>query len=416
MNPSDTESHNYRPGFYLRLLGTAILFLAMADFLVQGLNGLTPGYRYWIMPGFSLLLAACGLLCGYLWRDDKGARLFFALAAGLVPVQFSQLGALFYAPPSVEPGSATLIAPALLAGDLALSLGIALPVAYVAFSILAKPRRASLLAELFLGCALFLIPSRNPDVAAALFVGLFGVLRWGWTRHLRDALMQSGEGMAALFLVHLPLAILIGRSALLPWSWLTTAGLLGILAVLLFVDAARAGLLGSWAEPLGALAALLALNCLLMVVPGWPEDGGRMVPHALAGAVLLFVLGRRALRLGPALRGFGTLLALAGCFLCLALRQDHAAAMLFLAVGTALVYAGIAYRQRWILFAGIVGYLAGAIFYARFTVHLYQASPWLTMTGLGIGILLFASFLEKKRKPLLALGQRWWRTVNAWER
>ncbi|SMF94195.1 hypothetical protein SAMN02949497_1504 [Methylomagnum ishizawai] len=404
------ESPNYRPGFYLRLLGTAILLLAMADFLVQGLNGLTPNYRYWIMPGFSLLLALCGLVCGYLWHDHKGARLFFALAAALVPVQFTQLGALIYAPPVELAGSALLL------GDLALSLGVALPVAYLAFSILAKPRRASLLTELFLGCALFLLPSREPEVVAVLCLGLFGLLRLGWVRQRQDALMQAGEGVAALALAHLPLIIMIGRSAFLPWSWITTAALLTILAVVLFVDAARAGLLGGWAEPMGALAAFLALNCLLLALPVGVGGFGGWTAHALGGAALLFALGQKSLRQGPALRGLGTLLALLGCFLCLAVRRDHAAAMLFLAVGTALVYAGIAYRQRWVLFAGIVGYLAGAIFYARFTVNLYQASPWLTMIGLGIGILLFASFLEKQRKPLMEWGQRWWRTVNAWGR
>jgi hypothetical protein len=427
MNEKATESQNYRPGFYLRILGTAILMMAIADFLIQGLHGLTPDYRYWIMPGFAVLLAGCGLVCGYAWRDDKGARLFFALAAALVPVQFSQIGAMLHAHwHGGEPGFAgwfgvdSLIRPALLAANLALSLAVALPIAYMAFSILAKPRRASLLSELFLGCVLFLVPVRDANVAAALFVALFVVLRGAQARHREDALMHSLEGVAARALVFLPLAILIGRSVFLPWSWLTPAGLLFILAVLLFIDAVRLGRGGAvtqLAEAFGALAAILSAQCLIIeLTPAWLAGSGQTMLHFLATAGLLFLLGEKASLYGPAFRSLGALVSLTGCFVYFAVRRDHASAMLFLGVGTVLVHSGIAYRQRWILFSGIVGFLAGMIFYAKFTAGLYQASPWLTMTGLGIAVLMFASFLEKKRKPLLALGRRWWQTVNAWER
>lgn len=417
------ESQDYRPGFYLRLLGTAILLLAIADFLIQGLHGLTPDYRYWIMPGFSTLLAVCGLVCGYAWRDNKGARLFFGLAAALVPVQFSQLGAMLHLQVhGAEPGVAgwfgvdQLMRPALLLGDLALSLAIGLPVAYMAFSILAKSKRAGLLAELFLGCAVFLVPVRDADVAALLCVGLFAALRLAQARYREDALLNSAEGVAARCLVWLPLAILVGRSAFLPWSWLTPAGLLFILATLLTQDLARA----SWArlaEPCGILAAVLGAQCLLFgLASAALADAGRIILHFLATASLLFLMGGRSARYGASLRGLSALTALLGCFAYFAVCRDHSAALLFLGVGVALVYAGIAYRQRWVLFAGTVGFLAGMIFYGKLTLGLYQASPWLSLTGLGVAVLLFASFLEKKRKPLAALGRRCWETVNTWER
>jgi hypothetical protein len=423
---ADSDPQAFRAGFYLRLIGTIILVLATADFLLQGLSRFAPAYRYWVMPGLMALFAGCGLVCGYFWRETRGARLFFGLATALVPVQFSQMGAMLRA---VLYGAATGysgwwhyegVGWVLVAADLAVSLLIAFPVAYAGFSILARPHARYLLLGLLPGCAVFLIPVRDPGLAAGILMLLFLSLRWHDRSFRGDALMGSLEGLAARALVFLPVAILAGRSLFYPWTDLTAAALFGLAGLVLFSDAPNLRRSRTWiggCEAGGVLFGVLAATSLAESLPGFAAGSAEAVlVKYLATVALLFAAADRASLGASWYRSLGTTIALLGCFVYLAVSGDHSAALLCLGMGTALVYAGITYRQRWTLFGGFVAFLTGLAFYVRYAGSLYEASPWASLTALGVAILLFASFLEKKRQPLVALGGRWWRTVRAWGR
>ncbi|MCI0422787.1 MAG: hypothetical protein L0312_26800, partial [Acidobacteria bacterium] len=169
-NPDQMTRESSAIARYLRWTGTLILGVAILDFMVQGLDDWAPAYRYWIMPGFSVLLALCGLLCGYLWKETLGARLFFSLATVFMPVQLSQIGAMFHTyfqgVPSHYSGWWTYeeISPGLIGVNLIFTILVTVPIVYTGFSILARRQVKKLMSAFILGCACLLIPVRESSL------------------------------------------------------------------------------------------------------------------------------------------------------------------------------------------------------------------------------------------------------------
>jgi len=81
---------------YLRILGTLALLGSGILYMFQGLDNIDMNMRNWVYLALISCLGAGGIFSFKLTQDRKGARLFFGLAAILVPVQFSQLGGIIY--------------------------------------------------------------------------------------------------------------------------------------------------------------------------------------------------------------------------------------------------------------------------------------------------------------------------------
>ena len=80
----------------LRILGAAVLVASMSVFLLQGWSEGNDISRYLLLLTQTGLLAAAGFAMSHGLRETKGARIFFGLALGSIPANFTILGALLY--------------------------------------------------------------------------------------------------------------------------------------------------------------------------------------------------------------------------------------------------------------------------------------------------------------------------------
>jgi hypothetical protein len=134
-------------GRLLRIIGSAVLIAAAMAFLVQRWGSMNDILRYVSFLGFTAVLTGAGFLCGVRIKEDKGARTFLSLAAGMVTVNFAQLGALIFSTTGhremgMIPGVFLWRAPSLTAALLTMAGAIAvlIPVTYVSMRVMMRGR------------------------------------------------------------------------------------------------------------------------------------------------------------------------------------------------------------------------------------------------------------------------------------
>jgi|GEM_PF-6039797 len=80
----------------MRWLGALAVAASAVVYMLQGLANIDLEMRNWVYLGLMAIMAGCGVASSKLMQDAKSTRLFFGLAALLIPVQFSQLGGLLH--------------------------------------------------------------------------------------------------------------------------------------------------------------------------------------------------------------------------------------------------------------------------------------------------------------------------------
>ncbi|XSG84504.1 MAG: hypothetical protein ACPW60_12305 [Methylohalobius sp. ZOD2] len=422
--PSDPETRSNRGGkitTYLRWAGTLLIVVSAIGFMIQGHADLVPAYRYWVGLAFTLVLCGGGLLCAYGMRETRGARIFFGLGTAFVSVQVSQVGAMIYAwwhgQAALQPAYGWLrfigVSPALIAVDLVLTAILMGAVSYAGFSILARRHTKRLMQAAIVGNALLLIPVRDDHWVAWLIGGLFLYGRAAEQRLHRDYAMQTWEGRAARTLLVLPLAIMIGRSLLHPVSYPLVLVLCGILAIGAIHDlkrytrSPRLLYCGQW---VGTWAALVGwrVGCEAFF-GGIGGYNARLLP--LSG--LLFFLSGQVTYHPRLYRTFASLVAAFGA--CAALLEAQAwAPIVAPAVGIALTVAGMHCREKMPLLCGSICFLAGVLFYGRFAMDYFSAIPWVGTIGLGLIVILAASWLDRQDRRLFRKAGYYLQQLKSW--
>jgi hypothetical protein len=86
---------------------------------------------------------------------------------------------------------------------------------------------------------------------------------------------------------------------------------------------------------------------------------------------------------------------------------DPVLALSTLLLSIVLLSQGVMVRQRWILFSGLLGFVVSlATLTIPYVKHLFGYSPWITLSALGLTLVLSASYLEKELRRLVQkLGQ-----------
>ncbi|MEM1436146.1 MAG: hypothetical protein AAGG11_18980 [Pseudomonadota bacterium] len=405
----------------LRWLGALAVLVSGLQFLLDGLDLATDGWRHWVPPLAMLLFAggAVGTARGF--RDAKGARLLLALGLMLVSAQFAQLGGMLLerlVPGAALTSAGTLLPSALvgwgeLAAVAALSLAATAWISIIALKTFAGAKARPLAGLFVLQNLLLLIPPRE-GVGAVVVLGLMavtGIL----ARRLElfdEPRFSTWEGRGLLTLLALPFAIglvrfgfyvdsangvalLLGTGALLTSylvnSWwpqtrlgtgletcalLTLGGAWSLFAAANF-SFGRSGL-GEWAE--------LTLWCLPLL-GYWLERGYR--------APLLAPFDR----VGQVLSGL-----LASSVVLIALAEADALVPLFSAftVAAALLVWAIArgaggLRSTAILLLTLVGVRTGFLLLLREPVDL-----WLAGGVLGFALVVGAGLLERRSPQKVA--------------
>ena len=406
---------------YLRWAGTAMIVISAMGFMLQGHADLLPAYRYWLGLAFTLLLCLGGMICAYGLKETTGARIFFALGVAFLPVQVSQVSAMLY---NYSQGDLALqlpyswlqfsqVQPSLIAVDLAITIVLLVLVGYTGFAMLARRQVKPLMATMLLGNGLLLLPVRDGFWLPLLIASLFVVLRASEQRLRQDSAMRLFEGFTARVLVGLPLLIVLGRSLLHPVSvplLVTLSGMVAVVGVIDIKRYTRSGFLIYLGQCIGSVAALVAWLTVALSVSGFGNiQYGLLLPLSL----LLFILSAYVDYHAKAYRFFGSILAL-GLVARALMDGQTLSPVLALVTGIALSLAGIRCREKISFFAGHLSFLGGILFYCRYAVDAYNQAPWLSSVGLGLVVLLAASYLEKRQQVIMGKVDAYLNELKSW--
>jgi len=206
----------------LRTSGAMIIVASMSLFLIQGFNVAADVQRYGMLLLQTLLLTAGGFALSYLLKENKGARIFYALALISIPVNFTVLGALTFSLteaqthtlPSFASWVVTDVNTMLITAII--SAGILLPLTWFCLRIFARGSESTLSLGLLASCFTLLIPTRD-----VIFVGplaIAGVLALIWMfKSIRKSnpLTAGSQNWFVKCVLFAPTLILIVRSGFL---------------------------------------------------------------------------------------------------------------------------------------------------------------------------------------------------------
>ena len=168
---AENESNSNRTAELMRWAGALAVAASAVVYMLQGLANIDLEMRNWVYLGLMAVMAGCGVVSSKFLQDAKSTRLFFGLAALLVPVQFSQLGGLLHEIYTVQ----GTVVPHI--GWLVLLTGVlAIPVAYAAMAILSRPNKRALSIALLASSAALLLPFRASAAGFVVLAAIIGVV------------------------------------------------------------------------------------------------------------------------------------------------------------------------------------------------------------------------------------------------
>ncbi len=223
----------------LRILGAGAVLIAMYSFLIRGWDSGDDMFRYFLMLGHTGALAAIGIASGYWLKESKGARLLLTLSLVSVPANFAILGAFIFSQtaaidvstyPHYVAWSVDSLNSALLSNGIALL--VLIPVTFLGFTVLARSMSKKLSILFLLSNAALLLPLRDPQLVGIMVLVLaFVVIALSRKTSNHNAAAKTSEGIIALGLQLLPLAVLMGRSL---WLYSADLFLLAVLSLSVF--------------------------------------------------------------------------------------------------------------------------------------------------------------------------------------
>ena len=406
---------------YLRWAGSILIILSAISFMLQGREEILPAYRYWIGLGLTLLLCGGGLVCAYLFKETKGARIFFGLGTAFLPVQVTQVAAMIYAywqgSNALQPEYSWLqfieVSPTVIAVDFMITGLLLFLVSYACYSILARKYLKTILWASFIGNALLILPIRDETLVPLVIASLFIFLRKTEQFLHSDASMRLPEGMAARALISLPLWIMIGRSLLHPASFLLSIVVCAMLVVYCIYDIKRytkSKSLIYMAQWLGTFSAIAGWGAIVNELSGLYDVE---LTSLLPVAMILFMLSTKVDYHARLYRVISAILTIGLTYMAM-LDQLIMAPVIAIACGLLLTVAGIKYREKMPFVSGNICVAGGVLFYWEYALNFYSNAPWVSSIILGLFVILLASYIENKEKKILATSRHYFNELKAW--
>ena len=417
------------PGL-LRVLGTGVLLIAMYSFLVKGWQSGNDVLRYFMMLGHTGVLAAIGLASGHWLKDGKGARLLLILALVSVPANFAILGAFIFSQlagvdishyPNFVAWTAGSTSTVLLTS--AGAMLVLIPVTFLGFTVLARSisKKVSLL--FLVSNAALLLPLRDPQLVALMVLALtiFSII-FSNKMSRQQIAIRTREGITALGLLFLPLAVLMVRSL---WLYSVDFFLLSILSTTVYLLIRQASI---YLEPDSKLRnALDALSLLpaLAVIPflsGAMFDAAIMAQSlvipmaALVSAGMVYDISSRSPSYAAGYRNIAVALVLLNIIYNLLLVSNLPASMMCIAVGMGLLVLGYRKQFRNVFTSGVILILTGTVHQAYALIHHFDLTSWFSMAALGIVAIVLASTIESQGGKIKSSLERWVVTYKSWEK
>ena len=392
----------------LRTLGTVALLVAMYSFLVRGWDSGNDVFRYFLLLGHTGALAAIGLASGVWLKESKGARLLLTLAVVSVPVNFAILGAFIFSQasfidvsqyPQYVAWSVDSMSTGLL--TTAIAMLVLVPVVFLGFSVLARniSRKLSLL-FIFSNVAL-LIPLRDPQLVGlmGLALAICTVIFSRKASH-QDAAVKTQEGVIALGLQLLPMAVLIGRSL---WLYSLDLFLLTVLCMTVFFIMRQISLYlaeeSKWRRILDVMSAIPSIAVMFSLV-GVMDDlvslpSELVLPlSAMVAYSMLYDISRRNSQGGSTFRLIAVGALMFGVFTNLAIDTSTVTSLICIAVGLGVIVHGYRAQQRSMFVGGLVMMAVGVVYQFYQLIHHFDLGSWASLAVLGVASIVIASTIE----------------------
>ncbi|KPJ94426.1 MAG: hypothetical protein AMJ53_05280 [Gammaproteobacteria bacterium SG8_11] len=414
----------------LRILGTGVLLIAMYSFLAKGWQSGNDGFRYLMMLGHTGILAAIGVASGHWLKESKGARLLLTLALVSVPANFAILGAFIFSQtipvdihqyPTYVAWSVESLSTALLTS--AGAMLVLVPVSLLGFMVLARSMSKTLTGLFLISNAALLLPLRDPQLIG-LVVLVLTVFCLAFTRkssHQQIA-AKTQEGITALGLQFLPLAVLMGRSL---WLYSFDLILMTVLAITVFFtlrQTAKYLIAGSKLRNvcdalslIPSIAVIPLLGGALFDMSVFPE--ALVIPlAALVAAAMIYDISRRNPDHATRYRHIASGILLMSMVGNLMLFQGLAAAIACIIAGMGLVMLGYQKQQRSVFASGVLLLLTGLSHQIYELVHHFDLGSWISLAVLGVFAIVLASTIESQGGKLKTRFDQWKTTFKQWER
>lgn len=416
-----TKSMTAKITTYLRWVGTILIVLSAISFMFQG-HGELPAYRYWIGLGLTLLLCSGGLVCAYLFKETKGARIFFGLGTAFLSVQVSQVSSMIYGywhgQNALQPEYSWLqfmdVSPTVIAVDFVITALLLILVGYACYSILARKYLKTLLFASVVGNTMLMLPVRDAIIVPFIITGLFVFFRQTELRLHSDSSMCLLEGLAARALVSLPLWIIVGRSLLHPVSFLLMAVIFGMILVYCIYDIKRYTNASSIIYICQWLGTFSALAIWISGVVKFGDISNYL--SILPVPFILFILSGQVDYHARLYRFLGSVMTIGLSFSAMMYQYDMTATapVLSIAAGILLTVSGIKYREKISFFSGNICVAGGFLFYWEYAVTFYSNAPWISSIALGLFVILLASYLENKEKQIMEKSRYYFNELKNW--
>lgn len=395
----------------LRWTGATLLLVSAFIFLCQGLAGLSSMGKYRIFLGFTALLGGVGIFCGKKWKEDKGARTFLGLATAMVAVNFAQLGAFLFFQFNGSPKSLPDFfilqysdkAALLLTGISAVFL--LAPVTFFGFSALVRKLALPLSIAYFLSCISLLLPFRAEMVMALVFFFQIVTLLILERKQLRHEMhMSTFDGWLVRGILLLPVLVIASRTILYPIEYLFYSTCLAAVGTILFFFLPCYLSSKTGKKVCNALSMCCFGGAWLLMTNGLSHDlnwavlrNYQLLINYLPFAVLIIAFSFVNPEDGSRKRMVGSFIALGVSLAQLFPARDLWSAFICLLVSATLLVFGCAMEERALLFAGLIGVMAGLGKYIHYALNYYSLAPWLSLAIAGALVVLLSSYIERYR-------------------
>lgn len=394
----------------LRILGAAALIVAMYSFLAKGWQSGNDLFRYLLMLGHTGLLAVIGLANGYWLKENKGARLLLTLALISVPANFAILGALIFSQSGAMASSAYPQYVAWMADSLnsalitsAATMVVLIPVTLLGFTVLARGMSKKLSLLFLFSNAALLLPIRDAGTIGIVVLLLTALtLYFSRQASYNQSAAKTREGITALGLQMLPLAILMGRSL---WLYATDLFLFTVLATTMYVVLRQLALHlpadSRVRGGLNALSLLPAVSMILLIANALHEinllpDAVLLPVGSLVSAAMIYDISLRSQNSAR----FYCRLAVGLLFFIMSanlfLFNGVLPALMCTSTGLALLICGYKRQQLSMFVGGGLMVLVGASEQLYTLAQHFDLGGWASLALIGIIAIVSASLMESK--------------------
>ncbi len=414
----------------LRILGASAVLIAMYSFLIQGWNASDDMFRYFLMLGHTAALAAIGLASSYWLKESKGPRLLLTLSLISIPANFAILGAFIFSQTTAIEASAyplyvtwsvDSLTSALLTN--AIALFVLIPVTFLGFTVLARSMSKQFSILFLLSNATLLLPLRDPQLVGFMVLALtFVVIAFSRKISRQNAAAKTNEGILALGLPLLPLAVLIGRSL---WLYSTDLFLLTVLPITAFFILRQISLsLSINSKVKHVLQGLSVLSAIsfglsLIVTLKVMADFSYTILFPLATVIsmaMIYEISYRSHHRASLYRYFAVAGLVIGMSTNLFFNTDFVVFLMVITVALGMIFSGYKLKQKNLFSGGVILIFLGITLQLYEWVGHFEFGSWVGLAMLGVASIVIASVMESQSGNIKLRFIAWKAKLVQWEK